>query len=296
MDGSGSVPTAATSIPTGLVAGLQTMGVPPHGPIADPLLQPEHGPRDAKGAPIRAPLGNSIRTLLVFALLVAVGVIVWWIRRPDDLSERLGGREWAITEVDGEPATNRVGLVSTFVLDGTGEIRAVRDCNVESGRWEFDRRSSHLGIEWTTQTDLDCGADWPQTYTPGAGHVTFDGMTLRIEADRVDVRAIALGDHEPASPTDFAGTWISGESSVEIGQRGLFDVAGCRGSWSAEEEGDGIIVSFRDVQADDCELAPVWADEQTLVPVIHDHSLYLWRNRTVFPLDHKIVRLDPVPG
>jgi hypothetical protein len=272
------------------------MVVPPHDPIADPLLQPDNGPRDAKGAPIRAPLGNSARTLFVFALLVAIGVIVWWIRRPDDLEARLGGREWVITEVDGEPATNRVGLVSTFVLDGTGEVRAVRDCNVASGGWEYDRQSSRLAIEWTTQTELDCGTGWPKTYAPAAGDVSFSGSTLRIDADQVDIRAISLGDHESASPTELAGSWVGGESPVEIGQRGLFDVDGCRGSWSAEEEGDGIIVSFPDAQADECDLDPWWADEQPLVPVLHDDALYLRRNRFVFPLDHAIVRLDPAPG
>lgn len=276
------------------------MAVPPHGPIADPLLQPEHGPRDAKGAPIRAPLGNSARTLFVFALLIAIGVGVWWIRRPDDLEARLGGREWIVTEVDGAPATNAVGLVSTFVLDGTGEIRAVRGCNVATGTWEFDRRSSHLGIEWTAQTEVGCEAGWPQTYTPAAGEVSFHGATLQIDADRLDLRAVSLGDHEPASHAEIAGSWVSGESPVEIGQRGLFDVGGCRGSWSAGDDeegddGDAIIVSFRDTQADDCDLAPWWANEQPLVPVLHDDALYLWRNRTVFPLDHAIVRLDPAP-
>lgn len=272
------------------------MAAPHDGPIADPLLQPPHGLRGTSGAPMHAPLGNSARTLFVFVLLVAIGAVVWWLRQPDDLTDRVGGREWVITEVDGEQATNRAGLVSTFVLDGTGEIRAVRGCNVVSGRWEYESASSRLSIDWSSATDLACSDDWPETYTPAAGDVGFDGPVLRIESETGDLRAISLRDHEPATVDDLAGTWVSGESTFTIGRRGLFDIDLCRGSWTANEDGPGIVVSFPETHRADCDLAPMWVEELSLVPVLHDEVLYMWRNRTAFPLDHVIVRLDPAPG
>ena len=39
----------------------------------------------------------------------------------------------------------------------------------------------------------------------------------------------------------------------------------------------------------------MWLDETPVVPVIDDGVLYLRRDRTIFPLDREIVRLDPVP-
>lgn len=260
------------------------MGPPPDRPISDPLLRPD-------GAPVRAPLGNSIRTLLVFALLLVIGVAVWWIRRPADLSAQLGGREWVITEVDGEPATNQTGAVSTFVLDGTGEIRATLDCNIATGAWSYDTRTERLAIEWETQTTLTCPEDWPTTYLPDGGSVSLDGATLRIDSDAVEVRAIALADRDTASFDDVAGTWTSGEHSIEIGRRGLFQVDGCRGEWSPTDDESAMIVRFDDLHHEACSLAPAWMDDTPVVPVVYDDSVFLRRDRPIFPLDRDIVRL-----
>ncbi len=270
------------------------MGSPPDRQISDPLLRTDGVQRDARGAPVRAPLGNSIRTLLVFALLVVIGVGVWWIRRPDDLSMQLGGREWVITDVDGEPATNRIGTVSTFVLDGTGEIRATLDCNVASGDWRYDTQSGRLVIEWQTQTVLPCPEDWPETYLPDGGSVSVDGGTLRIDSDAVDIRAISLADRDAAGVEDVAGEWSSGERSIEIGRRGLFQIDACRGSWSMTDDESAMDVNFDDVQPDACSLDQEWRDDTPIVPVADDGSVYLGRDRSIYPLDRAIVRLDPV--
>ena len=269
---------------------------PPDDPISDPLLRPESAPRDAAGRPVRAPLGNSIRTLLVFVLLVVVGVAVWWWRRPDDLTTRLGGREWVITEVDGEPATNGHGFASTFVLDGTGEIRGVLACNVASGSWTYRSRSDRLDISWETQTTLGCAAGWPQTYLPASGEVGLSGGALSVDGDTTRFRAISLADLQPAGADDIAGTWVSGGSEIEIGLRGLFRIDECRGTWSDDlddAEAPTITVEFDHVVPDSCQLDPRWRDETPIVPVLHDGVLYLRRDRPLFPLDRDIVRLDP---
>lgn len=268
------------------------MGPPPDRPISDPLLRPEGALRDARGAPVRAPFGNSIRTFLIFALLLVIGAGIWWIRRPDDLSTQLGGREWAITEVDGEPATNRRGTVSTFVLDGTGEIRAALGCNVATGTWNYDTRDRRLAIDWLTQTMLACPDDWPGTYLPDGGDVSVDDATLRIDSDVVEVRAVALAHRDTAQFDDIAGTWSSGEQAVEIGRRGLFQVDACRGSWSPTDDESAMLITFDDVQPDACSLDPMWKDESPVVPVAVDGSVFLRRDRAIFPLDRDIVRLD----
>lgn len=277
---------------------------PPDDPFSDPLLRPESAPRDARGRPVPAPLGNSFRTLLVLTLLVALGAGVWWWRRPHDLTAELGGREWVITDVDGEPATNAAGLASTFVLDGTGEVRAMIDCNVAVGTWSYRSQSGRLHISWDTQTTLGCPADWPATYLPDDGEVGLSGGSLTVDSDTTEVRAISLADHGPAGVDDLAGTWVSGGREVEIGRRGLFRVGECRGEWEAiggeagaEPVADvvtGMVVDFHDVLPDACDLDPRWRDETPLVPVVDEGVLYLRRDRATFPLDRDVVRLDPV--
>jgi len=243
---------------------------------------------------VRAPFGNSIRTLLAFALLLVVGVGIWWIRRPDDLSMQLGGREWTITEVDGEPATNRIGTASTFVLDGNGEIRATLECNVASGDWRYDEQSSRLVIDWQTQTTLPCPEDWPATYLPDGGDVSVDGGTLRIDSNAIDIRAVSLADREPAVVDEVAGEWVSGEHTIEIGRRGLFQIDACRGSWSLTDDESAMDVSFDDVQPDACTLDRGWRSETPIVPVADGESVYLRRDRTIYPLDRAVFRLDPL--
>ena len=268
------------------------MGPPPDRPISDPLLRPETGQRTALGVPVRAPLGNSIRTFLVFVLLVIVGAAVWWVRRPADLSMSIGGREWTITDVDGQPATNEAGLVSTFVLDGNGEIRAPLDCNVATGSWAYDEKQSELSIEWKTQTLMACPDDWPQTYLPDGGEVSVDGAVMRIATDAGEVRAVSLADHPPATVDEVAGSWTSGGQAIEIGPRGRFEVGDCDGAWEGVAEGEAMEVRFDELQRDDCVLAASWSDETPVIPVVDDDVMYLRRDRTIFPLDRAVVRLD----
>ncbi len=270
------------------------MGPTPERPISDPLLRPENGPRDALGTPVRAPLGNSIRTFLIFVVLLAVGVAIWWVRRPDDLSTSIGGREWTITEVDGEPAMNAAGVASSFVLDGNGEIRGPVGCNVATGSWSFDERGSELTIDWETQTTLPCPEDWPTTYLPDRGEVTVDGTIMRIETDTGEVRAVALAQSAPATADEIAGTWTSGGTTVEIGRRGRFLVGECEGSWEPDDAETSLDVRFDDREQEDCGLAPVWRDGTPFVAVLDSGALYLRRDRAIFPLDREIVRLDVV--
>jgi hypothetical protein len=275
------------------------MGPPPERPISDPLLRPERGERDARGRPVRAPFGNSIRTFAVLVLLVAVGVAIWWIRRPDDHLASIGGREWTITDVDGEPATNGIGTASTFVLDGNGEIRGPVGCNVASGRWSYDERSSELTLDWQTQTQLRCDEAWPRTYLPDGGEVHLDGAVMRITTDTGEVRAVALGDHAAAGVEQVAGSWQSGERQVEIGSRGLFQIDRCDGSWvvveDVSDEVPSIEIRFERLQRDECDLLAMWRDETPVVPVVDGGVVFLRRDRTIFPLDRAIVRLDPAP-
>ncbi len=280
------------------------MGPPPERPISDPLLRPERGERDALGRPVRAPLGNSIRTFGVLVLLVAIGVAIWWIRRPNDMLTSIGAREWTITHVDGEPATNDAGTASTFVLDGNGEIRGPVGCNVASGRWSYDEQSADLTIDWQTQTQLDCGDGWPRTYLPDDGKVELDGSVMRISSQTGELRAVALGGRGPADATEFAGTWTTGGRQVDIGQRGLFEIEGCDGSWAEVDQGTAagessgpaaIEVRFEGLQRDDCDLSPMWLDDAPIIPIVDDGVLYLRRDRWIFPIDRSIVRLDPMP-
>lgn len=275
------------------------MGPPPDRPISDPLLRPERAERDARGRPVRAPLGNSIRTFAVLVLLVAVGLSIWWLRRPDDLLTSIGGREWTITDIDGDPATNGIGTASTFVLDGNGEIRGPVGCNVASGRWTYDEQSSELTLDWRTQTQIGCDDAWPRTYLPDGGKVELDGGVMRITTGTGQVRAVALGDRASAGVDSFAGLWQSGERQVDIGRRGRFEIGGCAGSWVAVDEetsneASAIAVRFEGLQRDECGLAEMWRDETPVVPVVDDGVLFLRRDRTIFPLDRAIVRLDPV--
>jgi hypothetical protein len=271
------------------------MRPPPDRPISDPLLRPDRAPVDATGVPVRAPLGNSIRTFLAFVSLALIGVGVWWIRRPDDLTARLGDREWVVTDVDGEPATNAAGTASTFVLDGTGEVRGVLGCNVATGTWAYDVTGRRLEIDWQTQTLLVCPDDWPTTYLPDGGDVDHDGTTLRIVSDAVDVRSVSLADRPTAAFDDVAGVWTSGTQTVEIGARGLLLVDTCRGTWSPTEDGAAMAVRFDEVQRDDCSLGRVWTDATPVVPVVDGSTVYLRRDRATYPLDRGIIRLDPEP-
>lgn len=274
---------------------LTAMVSEPGPPIADPLLRPDAGPRDPAGRPLWAPLGNSIRTLVAFAVLLLLGIGVWWLRRPADLTAELGGREWVITAVDGEPATNAAGTASTFVLDGTGEIRGVLACNVASGTWAYDRERSELAVDWTTQTDLICPGDWPRTYLATDGTVELDDGVLRVRGDAVVVDAIAPADRAPADSDQIAGSWVSGSHEIEIGPRGSFRIGACRGTWSRVDDASTVDVRFEELQRDDCELDERWRDEAPIRPVLHDGSLYLRRDRSRFPVDRDIVRLDPRP-
>ena len=131
----------------GRAAKLVRMGPPPDRPISDPLLLPDSGPRDAKGTPVRAPLGNSIKTFLAFVLLVAIGGGVWWIRRPDDLTGSIGGREWTITDVDGEPATNSDGRrLDVRARRYRRDQGGATGCNIATGAWDFAK-------EWLATRD-----------------------------------------------------------------------------------------------------------------------------------------------
>lgn len=273
---------------------LVEMGPTPERPISDPLLRPDRAQRDARGRPVRAPLGNSIRTFVVLVLLVGVGVAIWWIRRPDDLATSIGAREWTITHVDGEPATNDLGTASTFVLDGNGEIRGPIGCNVASGRWTYDERTSELELDWQTQTQINCDDEWPRTYLPDRGEVHLDGAVMRITTDTGEIRAVALADRAAADVDAFAGSWQMGDLPVEIGLRGLFEIEGCDGSWEDVVDEPSIRVSFEGLQRDECNLADVWRDEAPVVPVIDDGVLFLRRDRVAFPIDRSIVRLDPI--
>ncbi len=275
-------------------AKLGEMGLPPDRPISDPLLRPDSGPRDASGAPVRAPLGNSIRTFLVFGVLIALGVGVWWLRRPEQLATSIGGREWVIVDVDGEAATNAAGVASTFVLDGNGEIRAPVGCNVATGSWAYDPGRSQLEISWETQTQALCPSDWPQTHTPDRGVIAVDDAVMQIETDTGGLRAAALADREPMALDEVAGSYVSGDHIVEIGRRGRFDVDGCSGSWTRAADEIGMLVEFDALQRDDCSLATVWRDASVFVPVDVGDVVFLWRAIPVFPLDRSIVRLDPV--
>jgi len=274
------------------------MAVSSEQPITDPLLRPDGAPRDARGAPVRAPLGNSMWTLVLFVLLVGVGVGVWSLTRPDDLTVALGGREWVVIDVDGEPAINADGTTSTFVLDGGGEVRGSIGCNVATGAWEYQPDANRLLIDWTTQTDLVCPDDWPTTYLPDAGDVELTGGVLSLRSMDVEMRAIALGDHEPQPGEIAAGDWTSGGDTghiVEIGRRGLLRIQECEGSWTPGDDEAGMVVNFDEVQIqrEGCDLDRLWLEDDPFRVVEFEGSIYLHRDRAIFPLDRAIVRLDP---
>lgn len=287
---------------------LGAMAASPDQPIDDPLLQPERAPRDPLGTPVRAPLGNSVKTLAWLIVLVAIGVGVWWLRRPADVSDQIGAREWVITTADGRAAVNARGTVSTFVLEGSGEVRAPIECNTATGDWSYDGRSSRLVLEWTEQTTAICDGEQPTTYQPLDGEVDVGDGTLTLESTDGVIEAISLRDLTAASAVDVAGTWSTGGSVVEIGERGLFRIGACDGRWepvdSDETAGDAVggelamLVEFDpvDLEGDECGLDRMWSDTAPIVPVVHDDVLYLRRDRAIFPLDRSIVRLDPADG
>lgn len=277
-------------------------------PITDPLLRPDFAPRDSRGAPVRAPLGNSALTLGLIVVLVAIGLGVWWLRQPEELAMSLGGREWVITDVDGEPATNEAGTASTFVLDGSGEVRGTLGCNVATGTWTNRPGSDRLAIDWTTQTELVCPDGWPTTYLPDTGEMRLAGGVLTITSNDGDLRAISLADLNSIGGEAAAGNWVSGGDSFEIGRRGLFRIETCEGDWRpadgellgdpadpASEAEELVDVRFDEVQIqrEGCDLDPLWLDDDPFRGVEYDGSVFLYRTRSIFPLDREIVRLDP---
>ncbi|MEO6652928.1 MAG: META domain-containing protein [Ilumatobacteraceae bacterium] len=274
------------------------MAVPSEQSITDPLLRPDNGPRDARGAPVRAPLGNSVWTLVLFVLLVGVGIGVWSLTRPDDLTGALGGREWVVVDVDGKPAVNTNGTLSTFVLDGGGEVRGPVGCNVATGVWEYQQDAKRLSIDWTTQTDLVCPPDWPATYLPDGGDVELAGGVLFLRSRDEEMRAITLADHDAQPGEIAAGDWTTGGDdgdSVEIGRRGLFRIETCEGSWASGADDLGMTVRFDEVQIqrEGCDLDRLWLERDPFRVVEFEGSIYLHRERAIFPLDREVVRLDP---
>lgn len=284
---------------------LAMMSDPTPSSTPDPLLVAEAGPRDVRGRPVRTPLGNSGRTLIAFVVVLAVGLAVWWWRRPSDLTTSLGARTWILVEIDGEPVTTPDGTAPTFTLDGTGEVRAMLDCNTVIGDWVYASSSQRIEFTWATQTLTGCDESWTETYLPDSGEVDLDSGVLRIDGDAVDVVAVSPADHDDIEVDEIDGTWWFAGQEVLIGQRGLVELGTCRGSWNVvddggadpDESGDDelrIDIVFDELQRDDCDLADVWLDETSIAPLMHDGSLFLRRDRTVFPVDRQVIRLDPV--
>lgn len=280
------------------------MSVPPDPTPTDPLLRPVANPRYLRGEPARAPLGNSMRTLLAFVVLLAIGLGVWWWRRPADLTTSLGARTWVVTEIDGQPVTTPIHTAPTFTLDGVGEVLAMSNCNTAIGDWTYEPSSGRLEFDWQSQTTVACAPEWVVSYVPDSGEVDLDSGVLQIDGDAVDLEAISPSDHPAATVDDLAGSWTMGDQPVQIGQRGLFEVGDCSGSWQPTDEvaaaaTDGaqpdlrIDVVFDDLEREDCDLPLVWQDDTPFAPVLHDGSLYLRRDRSIFPVDREVVRLDP---
>lgn len=277
------------------------MASPLERPPTDPLIVPRIErarpvPRDPSGdiPTSRTPIGNSARTLLLLGLLAAVGVLIWWWQRPDDMTTRIGAREWVVVEVDGEPAVNDVGTVSTFVLDGFGEVRSVRACNTVTGTWQYDSSSGQLDIDAVDVTEVACPEGSPTTYEVHDGQVSFDGAAVTIAGDAGTLRAVSLADVDVATVDDFAGRWSAGPATIEFGARGLLRVDDCTGSWT---EVDGAIIPAFDaaeLRRPVCEIAAFWTSGVDLLPRLHDGVLYLSRDLPRFPLDRTIRRLDPV--
>lgn len=268
------------------------MASPPERRLADPLL--EHPPEEFDDAPAasRAPVGNSILTLVLAGILVVVGIAIWWLQRPSDLTERLEGREWIIVEADGQPATSDVGTTSRFELAANGEVNTAASCNTRTGEWEFDEPSQELHIDWVGETEIACPDDTPQTYAIGAGPVDIDGDLLRVETDVGTISAFSPTDREVAQADDLAGRWRFGESVVDFGPRGLLRVDECTGSWMPS--GDGIGVSFDDAETErvGCLLPPTWTGGEVLLPYRFDDSLYLYEHDPFGSLDGPVYRLD----
>lgn len=268
------------------------MALPPGRPLADPLLEPDAGPRDASGEVVRAPVGNSGRTLAVFLLLALVGVAVWWMRRPSDLTDRLAGTEWIVVEAGGAPHVNADGQVSAFALGHRSMLRTGGPCGVAAGSWSFDVSEQSLEIGWEAGAPEGCAnenGEWTVA-VPSDGGVDLDGDELRLgEPGRL--RAFLVTDRPAAEADDLAGRWGAGGHLIEIGPRGLFRVGDCMGAW--DDVPTGIRWSFEST-APGCDLGPVWGGGDTFVPLRFEDSLYLWRVAPGSAFDPFVLRLEPV--
>ncbi|MDJ0767963.1 MAG: hypothetical protein QNJ12_04185 [Ilumatobacter sp.] len=260
------------------------MALPPERPLTDPLLEPDAGPLDHVGAPIRAPIGNSARTLLLLGLVGLLGVAIWWFQRPSDLSDELGGHSWAVIEVDGEAPANEVGQLPTYVLFGAGGLRSGSPCGTARGDWSFDTASQRLTIDWSATDDAGCES----ATVIESGKVSIDGAAMTLEGDDHTIRSLAFDSLPVVEAEDLAGRWSSGGSMVEFGQRGLLLVDECSGNWMAT--GEGITPRFDDDV--ECQLDPVWTGDDVLIPALFEESLYLRpEDGSLAPL----YRLDPAP-
>ncbi len=275
-------------------ANLGDMALPPGRPLADPLLEPDAGPRDASGEVVRAPLGNSIRTLVAFLALAALGVGVWWLQRPSDLTEQLAGTEWVVVEVDGEPLINDDGQVPAFALGRREMIRAGGPCGPSTGSWTFDTDDQRLEIEWPDGAVQGGCANEHAAWTiaaPTSGRAELRGDTLLVRGAPI-VRAFEVSGRDRASVADVAGRWQVGDLRLEIGERGLFRLGECMGRW--EDVGNGVRWAFES-PATGCDRGDFWAGGDTFVPYRFETSLYLWRVPPGSAFDPFVVRLEPVP-
>lgn len=270
------------------------MALQPERPRTDPLLGTVAGPSDDDVSSSRAPVGNSILTLMLVGGLAVVGIAIWWLQRPNDLTDEIGAREWTVIAVDGEPVATEDGRSSTFVLDGTFEVRAMERCGTAVGSWQFDTNGQQLDIDWDSRPADDCPSE-PSTDSGldaglDTGRVSVDGDVLRVESADTEVRAVSIDDLDVADADEIAGRWSSGSSVIEFGQRGLLRVDDCTGSWIAA--GRGIDVRFDAASTGDCDLAPIWTSGAILLPARFEDSLFVSRDVPSFPLDRHVHRLD----
>lgn len=268
------------------------MALPPDRPT-DPLI--DVTPPSLAAPPARTTVGNSARTLLLLGALAAIGVAIWWIARPSDLVDRIGAREWVVVEVDGEPAISESGMASTFVLDGSSEVRAEQACHTATGTWRFEESSQRLDIAWERLPDAPCPDPWPTWYRVGSGRAEVDSSVLRVEQDGVVVRSVDLDGLDPPTSDELSGRWNGGGTTVEIGPRGLLRVDECTGSWELVD--DRLALHFDDAELarPACELRSPWADDAELLATRFDDSLFVRRDLPTFPLDRLVLRLDRLP-